>query len=78
MIGKFNSETQTDNGNIWTLTYIFDSSLVFQGRFLKGIPPPKNMYIYYIKSLKFYLENDLNKTSNQYSQYNVFSRNCFN
>ena len=41
MIGKFNSETQTDNGNIWTLTYIFDSSLVFQGRFLKGIPPKK-------------------------------------
>ena len=28
MIGKFNSETQTDNGNIWTLTYIFDSSVV--------------------------------------------------
>ena len=53
MIGKFNSETQTDNGNIWTLTYIFDSSLVFQGKFLKGIPPPqkKNIYIYLLHKI---------------------------
>ena len=83
MIGKFNSETRTDNGNISTLTYIFDSSLVpcISRGILKRYPLPpqkKYIYIYYIKSLNFYLENDLNKTSNQYSQYNVFSRNCFN
>ena len=81
MIGKFNSETQTDNGNIWTLTYIFDSSLVpcISRGILKRYPlPPPQKKIYYIKSLNIYLENDLNKTSNQYSQYNVFSRNCFN
>ena len=71
MIGKFNSETQTDNGNIWTLTYIFDSSLVpcISRGILKRYPPPPKKNIYYIKSLNLCLENDLNKTSNQYSQY---------
>ena len=49
MIGKFNSETQTDNGNIWTLTYIFDSSLVpciSRGILKRYPPPPRKKYIY--------------------------------
>ena len=49
MIGKFNNETQTDNGNISTLTYIFDSSLVpcISRGILKRYPPPpkKKKYI---------------------------------
>ena len=50
MIGKFNSETQTDNGNISTLTYIFGYSLVpcISRGILKRYPPtppPKKKYI---------------------------------
>ena len=77
MIGKFNSDTQTDNGNIWTLIYIFDSSLVpcISRGILKRYPSLKKIYKVTSNHLIFILKMTSKMKSTQYSQYNVFSRN---
>ena len=87
MIGKFNSETQTANENIWTLTYTFDSSLVpcISRGILKRYPPPpkKKKNKYYIKITLIFILKMTSKIKSIQFFYgklafilNVFSRNC--